>query len=930
MVLYYCRSLGFALPDFKPFAESWIAARRIFETIDHVPDIDCENNRGIVLQKVEGKLEMRNVNFVYPARPDTIIFKSFSLTIPAGRTVALVGESGSGKSTIFALIERFYDPLSGGIFLDDVNIKDMQLKWLRSQISLVAQETALFSTTIKENIMIGKENATMEEIIQAAKAANVHDFVKRMPDGYNTQVGDRGVQVSGGQRQRIAIARAILKNANVLLLDEATSALDAESEKIVQEALVNASVGQTTVVVAHRLSSIRSADSIVVVQNGQVVEVGEHDELLHKHENGVYAKMVGLKQRTSKEESNDEFKNSSTKLCSPNVDILRSPFSLNNLDQTVNLTAETKVPTFGRLLALNRPEWKHGLLGTVGAIGFGIVYPTYAFLIGNTISVLYYTDFHRLKIRATINSLAFAVLAGLNMLVNYLQHYNFAVMGEHLIRRVREKMLSTILTFEVDWFDQDENSSAKISSQLATEASMVRSLVSDRISLALQTGSNIFVSLALGLLASWRLAIPMIAIQPLYIFCFSFKNFLLKNCTEVVRQAREKASQMASEAVNHHRTILAFSSQDMIVRLFKSQQEVPQRALVKSSSMSALGLGIAQAMIFFNYAFGLWYGSRLLSKGKISTGQMFQAFLVLLSNGRIVGEAFSMTFNLSKGASAGATLFKIMDRKSQLSTDAPRKELESIRGSVEIDNVSFSYPSRPHITILSNFSLKVAPGTTIALVGHSGSGKSTAISLILRFYDPQVGSVRVDGIDIRNLDLKTFRKHIGLVSQEPTLFSGTIRDNILYGKESATEVEVIEAAKASHAHDFICCLSNGYNTLVGVRGLQLSGGQKQRIAIARSIIKNPTILLLDEATSALDIHSEYIVQNALDKIMIGRTTVIVAHRLTTIQNADTIVVVQDGAIVEQGKHSQLMEKGNGPYYSLFELQSTKKIGHSLY
>ncbi|KAJ7548466.1 hypothetical protein O6H91_07G013600 [Diphasiastrum complanatum] len=917
-------SLCLALPDFKPFAESWIAAGRIFEIIDHVPDIDSEESRGIVLEKVQGKLEIRNVNFAYPARPSTIIFKRFSLTIPAGQTVALVGESGSGKSTIFALIERFYDPLSGGIFFDDVNIKDMQLKWLRSQMSLVTQETALFSTTIKENILIGKENATMGEIIQAAKAANVHDFVEQMPDGYNTQVGERGVQVSGGQKQRIAIARAILKNTKVLLLDEPTSALDAESANIVQEALINVSLGHTIVVVSHQLSSIKSANLIAIIQNGRVVEVGEHDELLHKHENGVYAKMVGLKQRTSREESNNEFKNSSTNLCSPNVDKLRSPYVLNNLDQTVKLTAETKVPTFGRLLALNRPEWIHGLLGTVGAIGFGIVYPTYSFLIGNTISVLYYTDFHQLKSRATINSLSFAVLAGFNMLASYLQHYNFTAMGEHLIRRVREKMLSKILTFEVGWFDQDENSGAKISSQLATEASMVRSLVSDRISLALQTASSILVSSTLGLIASWRLSIPMMALQPFLIFCYYFKNFLLKNCTEVARQARESASQMANEAVNHHKTILAFSSQDMIMNLFKCQQKAPQRDLVKSSSMSGLGLGIAQTMIFSNYAFGLWYGSRLLSKGKISTGQMFETFMVILVTGRIVGEAFSMTFDLSKGASAVETLFKIMDRESQISIDdAAGQRLENIQGSVEIKNVSFCYPSRPHFTILSNFSLKVDPRSTIALVGQSGSGKSTLISLIMRFYDPLLGSVRVDGFDIRILDVKTLRKQIGLVSQEPTLFSGTIQDNILYGKENATEIEVIEAAKASHAHEFICSLSNGYNTLVGIGGLQLSGGQKQRIAMARAIIKNPVILLLDEATSALDVYSEYLVQNALENIMIGRTMLIVAHRLTTIKNADTIAVVQDGAIVEQGKHSELMEKGNGPYYSLFELQRPK-------
>jgi len=248
--------------------------------------------------------------------------------------------------------------------------------------------------------------------------------------------------------------------------------------------------------------------------------------------------------------------------------------------------------------------------------------------------------------------------------------------------------------------------------------------------------------------------------------------------------------------------------------------------------------------------------------------------------------------------------------------------VDKVEGHIELQNIQFVYPARPDVVIFKNFNLTVRVGQTVAMVGQSGSGKSTIIGLIERFYDPVKGKVLIDGRDIKTLNLQSLRRHIGLVSQEPTLFAGTLSENIAYAKPDATEAEITEAAVAANAHNFISALPKGYETFAGERGLQLSGGQKQRIAIARAILKNPAILLLDEATSALDSESERVVQDALDRMMVNRTTIVVAHRLSTIAGADSIAVMQDGVILEQGSHDQLMSKGeSSAYYSLVRLQT---------
>ncbi|KAG6553750.1 hypothetical protein Mapa_004665 [Marchantia paleacea] len=949
-------ALGTALPNLKYFSEGQSAATRIFDMIDRVPPIDSDNMTGRVLSKLEGRMELRNVDFAYPSRMDSQIFKNFCLTIPSGLTVALVGGSGSGKSTVIALLERFYDPLAGEVLIDGINIKEFQLKWLRTQIGLVSQEPALFATTIKENIMFGKEGSSVDEVIKASKAANAHHFISSLPEGYDTQVGERGVQMSGGQKQRIAIARALLKNPPILLLDEATSALDSESEKIVQEALDAASVGRTTIVVAHRLSTIQNSDLIAVVSGGQVVEQGTHESLLWI-EGGAYASLVNLQQARNKQadgvqpedklslsRSSDRGEKSGAAASwrrSSSVGLsmsqrlhLRSgssgrvsfssprPSGAAGAPDADPEEKQAKPPSFSRLLAMNKPEWREGILGTIGAVGFGVVQPMYAFVLGSMISTLYLTDYDKLRREVTIYAAVFGGLAVACFIVNFLQHYYFAAMGELLTKRIRLRMLSKVLTFEVGWFDRDENSSGAICGRLASEANVVRALVGDRISLVIQTIAAIMLGSIGGLIISWKLSVVMIAVQPLVIVCYYSKKVLLKSMYNLTQEAQEEASQVASEAVIHHRTITAYSAQEKIMALFEDMQLKPRKESKKRAYIAGLGLGAALFATYCTWALDFWWGGQLVKNEELSFGDLFKCFFILVASGRMIAEAGSMTSDLAKGANSIVTVFNILDRKTKIDPDdSSGVKLEKIDGNVELKGVDFAYPARPDVLVFRGFDLKVRAGKNVALVGQSGSGKSTIIGLIERFYDPLKGKIMIDSYNIKEIHLRTLRSHIALVGQEPTLFAGTIRENILYGRDNATEAEIIEAAKAANAFSFISTLKEGFDTNTGERGVQLSGGQKQRIAIARAILKNPGILLLDEATSALDAHSEKTVQDALDRIMVGRTTIVVAHRLSTIQNCDTIAVIQSGAILEKGTHGELLAKGDGgAYFNLVKLQ----------
>lgn len=616
--------------------------------------------------------------------------------------------------------------------------------------------------------------------------------------------------MSGGQKQRIAIARALLKEPKVLLLDEATSALDSQSEKSVQDALDQASMGRTTIIVAHRLTTLRSADFIAVMHSGKIVEYGSHTHLLQNNQ-GAYFKMVQLQQTSSKD---DEL--SITTDCSEGKKIemearataegLENSFRSFDQDaKTENYQEDNNIdPSLWCLLQMTAPEWNTIVLSCAVALAFGAIQPFHSFCMGALLSV-YFLDDHDEIVRQTERySFAFLCIGVLVFITNVIQHYTCGIAGEHLTKRVREKMVAKIMTFEVEWFEQESNTSGALCSRLAIEANMVKSLVSDRLLFFAQVLSAATVAVIMGVILAWRLAILIIVLQPLIIGSFYARGVLMKRMSKKVLKAQNKSSSLAREAVGNYRTIAAFSGEEKIMKLFEATLKEPERESQRQSWYAGLGLFTSQFLTSANAGLIFWYGGRLLHRDKITYKHLFQTFFILVTTGRVIAEGGSMTSDLSKGIDAVKSVFVIMKRGSKMEPDDPDGiKPENMKGGIEFNEVFFSYPSRPKQIILQGLSLKVEAGITVALVGQSGSGKSTIISMIERFYDPIKGIVKIDGVDIKSYNLRTLRSHIAVVSQEPTLFAGTILENISYGKENATEAEIIEAATLANAHEFI-------------------------------------------------------------------------------------------------------------------------------
>ncbi|KAK0577167.1 hypothetical protein LWI29_028872 [Acer saccharum] len=922
-VIFSGFALGQATPNLAAIAKGQAAAANIMTMIRSDSTSSERSDDGILLPKLVGQIEFHEVCFAYPSRPGRV-FENLSFTITAGRTFAVVGPSGSGKSTIISMVQRLYEPVSGKVLLDGHDIQSIRLKWLREQMGLVSQEPALFATTIAANILLGKEDADMSQVIEAAKAANADSFIQGLPDGYNTQVGEGGTQLSGGQKQRIAIARAVLRNPNILLLDEATSALDAESELIVQQALEKIMSNRTTIIVAHRLSTIRDVDTIIVLKNGQVVESGTHEDLISK--GGDYATLVSLQMSEQEDDkisrligASESFRYSSRHSSFRDV-----PNGLEPSDQNLSQKISAPAPSIWELLKLNAPEWPYAVLGSIGAILAGMEAPLFALGITHILTAFYSPDVSQMKQEVTRVAIIFVGVAIVTIPIYLLQHYFYTLMGEHLTTRVRLSMFSAILQNEIGWFDLDENNTGSLTSTLAVDATLVRSTLADRLSTIVQNLSLTVTAFVIAFVFSWRIAAVVIASLPLLIGASITEQLFLKGFGGDYSRAYSRATAVAREAIANVRTVAAYGIEDRISIQFASELSQPNKQTLLRGHISGIGYGVSQFFAFCSYALGLWYASVLIKQKNSNFGDIMKAFMVLIITALAIAETLALTPDIVKGSQALGSVFSILYRETAIQSEDPvSKVVTDIKGDIGFRHVSFKYPVRPDITIFEDLSLRVSAGKSLAIVGQSGSGKSTVIALVMRFYDPLSGTVMIDKCDIKTMNLKSLRRKIGLVQQEPALFSTTIYENIKYGKEEATEIEIMIAAKAANAHGFISRMPEGYQTDVGDRGVQLSGGQKQRVAIARAILKNPSILLLDEATSALDTASEKLVQEALDKLMQGRTTIMVAHRLSTIRDADKIAVLQYGKVAEIGSHDQLIRKDNSIYKQLVKLQQEK-------
>ncbi|XP_004305767.1 PREDICTED: ABC transporter B family member 19-like [Fragaria vesca subsp. vesca] len=921
------RGLALSLSYFAQFAQGTVAAGRVFEIIDRVPEIDPYSPVGRKLSNVRGRIEFKGISFAYPSRPDTQILHSLNLVIPSSKTLALVGASGGGKSTIFALIERFYDPIKGTVTLDGHDLRSLHVKWLRSQIGMVGQEPVLFATSILENVLMGKENATKKEAIAACIAANADNFISGLPYGYDTQVGDRGTLLSGGQKQRIALARAMIKDPRILLLDEPTSALDPESETVVQQAIDKISSGRTTIVIAHRLSTVRNSHAIVVLDGGSVIEIGNHRQLMEKA--GAYYSLVELASDGVTKPSSKQYETRvGTEISGFDksaYDVSKSTY-MQDRKQVEVKEAQKPIPRKVQLSdvwLLQRPELPMLLVGFLLGMHAGAILSIFPYILGQTLEIYFGKDPSKIKSGTAPLCLVLVALGFGNILFMTGQQGLCGWAGTKLTMRVRNLLFRSILKQEPGWFDFEENSRAVLISRITMDSVLFRAVHVDRLSVMFMGLSSAMVGLGISFFLEWRLTLLAAALTP-FTLGASYLTLIINMGPKLDNDAYAKASNIASGAISNIRTVATFSAQDQLIKSFDSALSDPKTKSMRRSQIMGLALGFSQGVMYVAYTLTLLYGAFLMKENKTNFGDVYKIFLILVLSSFSVGQLAGLAPDTSMAETAIPAVFDIMTRKPLISSGRGKdKKIERSKLlDIHFKTVTFAYPSRPEVTVLNEFSLKIKGGSTVALVGGSGSGKSTVIWLIQRFYDPTQGKVMMGGVDLRETDVKWLRRQIALVGQEPTLFAGTIRENIAFGNQNASWAEIEDAAREAYIHSFISGLPQGYDTQVGESGVQLSGGQKQRIAIARAILKKSKILLLDEASSALDLESERHIQDALRKISKRATTIIVAHRLSTIREADMIAVMKDGAITEYGSHDTLMTSHlNGVYASLVRAET---------
>ncbi|MFD8291406.1 ABC transporter ATP-binding protein [Streptomyces lavendulae] len=936
-------------------------AERVFELIDTEPVIR-EGTRELPAD-APATVEFDDVRFGYdPGRP---VLDGFSLTLAEGETVAVVGSSGSGKSTVALLLPRFYDADHGAVRVGGHDVRELTYDSLRAAIGLVPEDSFLFSDTIRANIAFGRPDASDEDVRAAARAAQAEGFVEALPAGFDTRVGEQGLTLSGGQRQRIALARAILTDPRLLLLDDATSAVDARVEHEIHEALRAVMAGRTTLLIAHRRSTLALADRIAVLDHGRLADIGTHEELEHRSE--LYRRLLtdpdalgAASPRTPDAPAMAEFERDIERDLELEAEIDSEPVNAKrrvadgvtpelwrreDAGGSATSPAAPGMPATPELLAQvaalppadDEPavdearaaaaEDSYGLRRLLRgfwaplAISLGLV--TLDAGSGLLLPVLIRHGIDQGVEQAALG--AVWVASGLALLLvlgqwaaQFAETRMTGRTGERVLYALRVKIFAQLQRLGLDYYERELT--GKIMTRMTTDVDSLSSFLQTGLVTAVVSVLTFFGILVALLVLDVELALIVFATLPVLVLATVVFRRKSVAAYELARDRVSVVNADLQESVAGLRLVQAFRRQSTGAARFAERSDSYRRARVRGQWLISVYFPFVQLLSSGAAAAVLIVGAGRVSAATLTTGALV-AYLLYIDLFFAPVQQLSQVFDGYQQATVSLGRIQELLREP---TTTPRPaapvEVPKLRGEIAFEDVRFRYGTAEERgekgEALAGISLRIPAGQTVAFVGETGAGKSTLVKMVARFYDPTSGRVTADGADLRELDLTEYRHRLGVVPQEPYLFPGTVRDAIAYGRSGASDAEVEAAARAVGAHDMIATLDGGYLHTVAERGRNLSAGQRQLIALARAELVDPDVLLLDEATAALDLATEAQVNQATDRLAGKRTTLVVAHRLTTAARADRVVVMDRGRVVEDGSHLELLARG-GRYAELW-------------